>query len=263
MRYILKVILTWITALLAPNAFVAMAETPMNIKTIELVTAENYLPFTGKSLPAGGLATELVDAAFWAVDLKVNVTWTAWKRAVSKTLSGQFVGTFPYMETPERLKDFIFSNPIYTMNSYFYVRANSDITAATDAALKGKRLCRPIGYGMEPAIQKLIDSKILVVTTPQSQEICFKLLKQKRVDVVVETELIAENTIKKSIGSSAGIVRLSEPVGSISLGLMTAKESPIGQKAVEKFNDGLKIIKANGTYDKIVRKHLELQRITK
>jgi polar amino acid transport system substrate-binding protein len=220
-----------------------------------LGTGENYPPFSDKTLPDGGMAHAIVKAAFAAIEIPVTIGWTSWKRAESQVNSGKFAAIFPYMQTGERAQKFSFSQPIYTMHSFFYFRSADKLTSSSPESLRGKRLCRPTGYGNEAVVQKLLDDGIISLTSSQSQETCFRQLFHKRADLVVEAEVVAVHTIEKSLGAKAGITHLPDPVAKIDLGLMAPAGQKTGPAVIRDFNRGLEIIRKNGTYQEILKRY--------
>ena len=74
--------------------------------TLDLVTGNDFAPFTGEDLPQGGMLTELVLRSFKAMGLGYDVRFVPWKRGYDGVVAGKFLGTFPYVRTPEREQEF-------------------------------------------------------------------------------------------------------------------------------------------------------------
>jgi len=244
---------TCFACLLAPLHAKADTKSPSTV-SYTLGTGENYRPFTDKSHPEGGMAVAVVKAAYKAIGVSANVTWTSWKRAESQAETGKMAAIFPYMTTSERAKKFVFSHPIYTMRSYFFVRAKDNFKSGSEDFLKGKRLCRPTGYGNEAAVQKLLDAGTITMISALTQESCFRLLSHNRADLVVESEVVAHETLSGLSGVKTDITHLPDAIASVDLGLMAAKDKKTGTEAIADFNRGLKKIQSDGTYRQILTK---------
>ena len=80
---------------------------------VQLVTGDDYAPFTDRELPQGGMLTELVQQALLQAGHQPKLSWLPWKRGYQATLRGQFDVTFPYLKTAEREADYLFSAPLY------------------------------------------------------------------------------------------------------------------------------------------------------
>ena len=114
--------------------------------TIRLVTGDNYAPFSDQSLPEGGLATHLVRYLFEQMDQPVEIDITGWPAGYQAALDGAYAGTFPYIESEQRLEHYLFSDPLFTVSSFAYVDQSSTINASSPEDLAGLTLCLPEGF---------------------------------------------------------------------------------------------------------------------
>jgi len=67
-----------------------------------LVTGDDYAPFTGESLPAGGMLTQVVQSALAAAGISNTLDWRPWNRGYLQTLRGDYDATFPYVRSVQR-----------------------------------------------------------------------------------------------------------------------------------------------------------------
>lgn len=116
------------------------------LATDRLVTGDDYAPFTGRSLPNQGLASDIVSRVFDLMRRPVELEFKPWKRGYADTLDGIYLGTFPYGRNPDREKLFHYSEPLYRFGQYFFTLADSDIDYQNESDLQGRRVCLPQGY---------------------------------------------------------------------------------------------------------------------
>ncbi len=70
-------------------------------ETVVIATGE-WAPFVGEEIPGNGFTTEIVIAAFSAVDKDVELQFVPWSRALELTESNDVFGTYPWTFTPEK-----------------------------------------------------------------------------------------------------------------------------------------------------------------
>lgn len=153
-------------------------------KAVELVTGNNYLPYTDERLPGGGFATILVKAMFDEVGIESNIHFMPWGEGYDAAKNGQFLATFPYIRTPERDVDFLFAVELFVVRPYLFINFNraTGITQLSD--LNGKTLCVPKGWGIDSYLTPLTDSGQLAVVDTTNVVGCFQMLYDGKVDAI-------------------------------------------------------------------------------
>ncbi len=224
------------------------------VQAISLVSGD-YWPHSGKELPNGGLSSEIIVAAFHEVGIAVNIEFLPWKRGYQKVLNHDFFGTFPYVKDDDREALFLFSDAILTARSGLFTLSDFKINYRDEHDLKGLKTCVPLGYSVKE-IQHLIDNQTLTVVTAIDDEACIAFLKLGRVHVYSMNEITAWASIQKLYGETKGFKMLNMPLTEYSYYLMVAKDHPDSRAILGQFNEGLKLIKENGRYQKIINKHL-------
>lgn len=223
---------------------------------LKLVTGNDYKPLTDRALPQGGLATALVRAAFSAQGRQVEIDFMPWRRGYHETLKGAYTATFPYVESPERRAKFHYSDPIFHLTASPMVRAGSGLKARTTAELAGSVYCLPIGYATEPAIAAMTDAGELKRQSPLKMEQCVQMLMNEHVDFVVINQLQGLATTKRLFGTTAIIRFLSTQLQRDTLHVIVPRKAPRAREMVKTFNAGLREIRSNGAYDRLVARHM-------
>ena len=127
-------------------AIVLLSAGAVRAERLQLVTGDDYAPFTGQTLPKRGLATEIVQTALREMGHESTVTFRPWKRGYAETLSGRYFATFPYGKNETREAEFFYSKPLYIFGLYFFARADSDVEFKEDKDLQGQKVCMPLGF---------------------------------------------------------------------------------------------------------------------
>jgi len=224
---------------------------------VRLVTGADYPPFADPSLPSGGLTGAIVLAAFAAADLPVEpLQFLPWKRGYADLLTGSFDATFPYIRSPQRDAELLYSAPVYDIVSIALFRAGAGHDYSGPDSLKGLNLCLPIGYASAAPIAALIKADAVHLEQPASADLCLKELAAGRVDVFISAADLLDQRVAALFGTAAPFLRGKTPVDRQSLHLVVARDRPGATDLIRRFDAGLAIVRANGRYDEIVRRQL-------
>lgn len=219
---------------------------------LNLVTGNDYAPFTDRQLPGGGMISEIVSASFHAVGRSAHIQFTPWRRGFMGVERGLYDGAFPHFKTPELEEKFYFSQPIYPLRQRIYVAADSNIGFSRLDDLAGLRLCSPIGHVIHDSLQKLIYNAAISVISPGSVEICVNMLERGRVDFMALDETAFQYRFRE-----AKLKAVGEPLSNTELFLLFPKNQPDSQMLLWEFNAGLQIVKECGLFDQIIQRHLQ------
>lgn len=236
-----------------------------------LLTAGNYLPFSDRTWPGEGLATELVKAAMEESPSPLPYA-VAWEDDRSQHLfplldQKTYDMGFPWLKpdcvsTPDnqRCKSFHFSDPLMELPIMLFKREGSDFTYEGDADLIGKRLCRPAGYfthDLDRADRRWLSQGKITLVQPDSPEACFEQLMADKVDAVTVNVFLGASKIV-AMGLRGRVVPLDLPLSRESLHVIISKTHWRGTTHLYRINAGLAELRENGRYDEIVSRHLEL-----
>ncbi|MFO7727443.1 MAG: transporter substrate-binding domain-containing protein, partial [Desulfonatronovibrio sp.] len=198
---------------------------------MRLVTGNDYKPFTDQTLPQGGMITEIVDQVFQKMGYQAEIEFHSWSRGYTLSEEGAFLGTFPYVQTPERMESFYFSDPIYTITTLFFVRNDTDLSFVHDSDLQGLTACKPLGYHLRD-IQDFLNKDFIEVRRPNTMESCFKMLRRGRVDLVPINEHVGWEVVRKIAGEKDMFKVLEKPLLETGLHFIVTRKNPQGQNIV-------------------------------
>ena len=243
---------------------------PGNRDRINLLTGDDYAPFTDRQLPNGGLFTELVEAAMTDANPEkgFGINWVNdWSSHFEPLLSNAFLDmSFPWIRpdcatdpSTYRCANLVFSDPMFEMLVLLFTNEQAPIQFTDDADILGKTLCRPEGYATffldHEDRNWLRDGKITLVT-PETPSECFEMLAARTVDGVVMNEFTGREKVRE-LGLQDHIdVAIGLPINIDSLHVVAHKDHPEAAELISIVNEGLAQIRESGEYQRIVDEHM-------
>lgn len=223
--------------------------------TIKLVTGD-YPPFSGETLPHQGITPEIMRWVFEGMDKPVTIEFKPWERGFQETLHGDYFGTFPYVKTEERETQFLFSDPLFNVDSYFFVQADSEINYTKDEDLTGRKICRPDGWALY-RLKDLAEKGNISLEKPTGMDLCFKMLQNKRVDMLLVSESTGWATVDEVFGSRSDFKMLPTPFSQATFYLMVSKTYPQSETLLAEFNKNLTKVHERGDIKTLLAKELK------
>lgn len=237
---------------------------------IAFLTADDYAPFTDRNALNGGLVTEIVDAALKQSqgETGFDIFWVNdWSAHLEPLLSEALLDMgFPWLQpdckqNPDRYRcaNFEFSDPMFEMLVLLFTDRKRQFVFEEDSDILGRALCRPKGYYTHDLDKNgrnwLAEGKITLVQ-PVSVADCFEALQKGDVDAVALNEFTGRKAIKDlNLGDRVEIVA-SRPLSIEGLHVLVHKNHPNAKALIATVNEGLKEIKDNGTYQRIIDTHM-------
>lgn len=218
---------------------------------LRLVTGDQYPPFTGQSLPNGGMLTELVLRVLRESGQQPQLAWQPWKRGYQATLKGQYDATFPYLPSPQREAEFLFSTPLYETTQKLFSRTGD---ALEPKQLAGKRFCLPLGWQPPAPLLALLQNGQLHRHEPQDLATCAKLVALGRDDFFVADDLLGQRALRQA-GVANELQESQAVVARNRLHLIVPRNRPGARELIEQFNAGLGRLRDSGEYARIVQRH--------
>ncbi len=197
-----------------------------------------------------GFSTDLLAALGEALGVQFEQTNIAWDGLFSAVAAGRFdLICATVTITPERSKAFLFSDPYYQVRQAVVMLRDRSISGLPD--LKGKKVGGQIGttgiFVMEKA------NVGADVREYDDVGLAMEELKSGRLDAVVCDDMVAAYyaNVKAGFENTLAVVHTTEATEDIAF-CLNKKDTEL----CALLNDGLKKIKANGSYDAVVRKWL-------
>jgi len=218
---------------------------------IHLASSE-YPPYFGEKLDNNGVISEIIVKSFNRVGYDVEITFMPWARAFEMTKRGDFDGMFALWHRKDREKWFLFSEPLLPKNEIgFYKRKENNITYKRLEDLKEYYIgvCRQ--YANPPEFEQATFLKIEEVVNDKQNIL---KLYHKRVDLILIDKGLAQYLITTQFPKYQEELEWMEPVlETVEQHLVISKDANV--YLIKIFNEGLRVIKEEGTIQRILRKH--------
>jgi len=228
-----------------------------NPDEVKIVSGPHYPPFAAEHLPQHGLGPFLVSKIFEASGKTVLSDFRPWKRAYRETLQLRYDAVLPYTETPHRKQDFLFSEPVFKVHGFIFVRSDSPINAQSLSDLKGMKYCNPLGFADGRPIERMEMEGHLHRFSPSTLENCFKMLMAGRVDFIKTNPHVAQYMSSNHGLSKQHIRALPFLVETASLHVIVPRNHPNGESLIEAFNRSYNLMKETGQYEELAQDYLE------
>jgi polar amino acid transport system substrate-binding protein len=250
------------------------------LKRIEFLTAEGYPPFTGRSLPEGGLIIDLLQSSMNLIKQQAKgtfdfrISWVNdWAAHLNPLLITRALDAGVPWSKPDcadmasldrasqyKCQKFFFSDPFYESVTVLFVRNDASFTFEKDEQILGKTLCRTKGWSsndLDKGGRNWLRDEKVTLMQPQTVEECFRLLDEGTVDAVITAELTGQ-AVAAALGMADRIHAANRPLSIETLHVIIAKTHPHARTVLYYINSSLAKLKDTGAYDAIVTKHLEL-----
>jgi len=229
------------------------------------VDDEDYKPYIYKDHDGKpkGVFKDLMVEIFKRMDIPLEYQLYPWKRSQKYVQDGKADGMVTVV-TKKRLEFTIPTDPLINMYEKIFTRKDNprikEIMNITDISqFKGFKVLEYIGAGWAEEHFKDLD----MVWVPK-QTNALIMLANKRGDIYVTSEFIGISNIKDLIKANPKyannlkkLVATKTPLTTLEFSLLIQKDSKFVD-IIPKFNETLKEMKKDGTYDKIVNKYLNI-----
>ncbi len=210
-----------------------------------------YPPYMFGTTPAKGLYSEIIRTAFSLSGITTEVTGYPWKRALSLGREGK-VAIGGIYQNLDRMALFDYSDPIYRETLRVWVKAGHGFPFNGVIDLQGKRVGINRGWSYGEVFDSARRAGLFKAEEAADNQANLKKLILGRVECIVADELSLSQIVYR-MGWRTEVETLDLPVTVNSVHLVFAKHT---QQAhlLDRFNQGLLTMKANGTYSQIINR---------
>jgi polar amino acid transport system substrate-binding protein len=248
------------------------------LNRIEFLTADGFAPFTGRSLPSGGMTTELLSKAMDLIKeeskgkFDYGVSWVNdWASHLNPLLASRaFDAGYPWIkpdcnnlasldaDARYRCQKFFFSQPLHETLTHLFVKQNSKLDWDDEQKYVGRNFCRPAGYTTYEFDQdgrNWLKGNKITVMRPPSVDDCFHLLDAGSVDAVVVPDLVGQGVIS-AMRLTDKVRMVEKPFAIHTLHVIVTKSHPNARTILYYLNASLSKLRESGEFDSIVEAHL-------
>lgn len=223
-------------------------------KTYVIAMDQNYAPFEYKKDGKWvGIDVELLKAVAKAEHIKVVQKHMDFSGIIPALQANQVDGSLAAMFiTKERKKVLDFSKGYYQSGNGIFVKKGSSIKGLKD--IKNKTIAVKKGESGSQWAEKNKDKYNLKVQSFNDASSLFQQVSNGQADLGITDSPVVDyhNTIDKKSN-----LKMIKVINKAQYGFAVPKGK--NQKLLKKWNSGIKKIKANGTYEKIIKKYINVQ----
>ncbi|WP_027707135.1 substrate-binding periplasmic protein [Zooshikella ganghwensis] len=218
-----------------------------------VVAATEWAPYSGTELLNKGFSPELFSVAMSRKSYEVDVVILPWSRALKGTYDGTFDALLDVWYSDERARKMVFSKPYMTNRIKFIKRVDSNIVSTDFADLRHYEIGVVRDYAYEPQF----DMSPVLKKSPERTFLVnlYKLVKH-RIDLTLEDEFVARFEIAHKAPELQSLVSfLPDPLSENNLYVGFSKNNEHVKTVVTDFDDSLRSLILDGTYERLKAKH--------
>jgi polar amino acid transport system substrate-binding protein len=223
------------------------------VTTIVLVGEDEWYPYSAyKDGKLQGLAVDVIEAAYAAVNVKVQFKAAPYARCMMLAESGQELGCFDSLKDSKLVKKHLFhQEPIFKAEIGIYALADAKEHSIKVRDLKGRHVGVTHGYTYSDEIDG--DQLILREVAPTDVSNLRKLLLNRSDYSLVYTRVV-DYLVSKYPAEFKDKIRQVGSLNQSDLYLSFSKHRPEAKKFANLLDIGLRKIKKNGVYTQIEQK---------
>ncbi|MFY0618483.1 substrate-binding periplasmic protein [Shimia sp.] len=198
-------------------------------ETITFAAGE-WAPYIGSELPESGLHTQRVREVMKAAGYDIELEYMPWKRSFEMTKKGDFVATFSWSRTDDRIDEFYYPEvPVDAQTDVIFYSHTKypdglNVSSIDDIQAQGLTVIGYSGYWYEAEYQNR-GMDMRTVTSPES---AWKMLQSGRADVLIENQVVGEMSLHDVLGDQAGDIRQAAEVRSAPVYVLFSRQHPDG-----------------------------------
>lgn len=230
----------------------AMASEP---PLLRIATGE-FPPYATASRPDQGIALAVVRRAFELGGYRVQYQFLPWPRALAETREGLWDASAHWGATPERRRDFLLSDNLYTEQWQMLYRRDMAFDWKAVADLAPFRLGLTRDYTYTPEIWAAARAGQLRHETPPNDVLGLRMLLAKRIDVLPLDRNVACDALLAQFDASEQAqvaIHARLMTDSFTTHVLFPPAKAQSKTLVDAFNRGLRQLRSSGEYPKLVK----------
>ena len=205
---------------------------------------------------------EIISAAFKEVDIKVQYNFYPWIRVLDNAMNNIEDGSATWRKNEERMKAFHFSDPIYTSKTVAFHLKSKPFSWKSLKDFSGLRIgtTRSLFFGKK--FSKMEKDKKFTLSRVTKDLQNYKMLLSKRIDLFLQQPDLTYYQMYSLLNESeySQITHNPKVVYAFDLHLILSRKNEDNLRKMTLFNRGMKKIKDNGVFDKLMKKYIDLLR---
>jgi polar amino acid transport system substrate-binding protein len=217
------------------------------------IAADRWPPYADRQLPGNGVAVHLVQAALKRAGYASEYIEVPWPRVLHGVSNGEYDLVADAWYAPERESFGVYSEPYLVNRVRLIKRKDAPITFARLADLYPYRIAVVRGYAYSDAFNN--DPKLQRVAVFSFVNAAL-MLQAGRVDLTLEDEITARVHFNGDLAELKGQLEfLPMPLTENGLHILVGRHVPRHAEIVAAFNQAIREMRADGSYDALMREH--------
>jgi polar amino acid transport system substrate-binding protein len=223
---------------------------------VTVTTGDGYAPFVDQALPEGGWHRAVIARVFQHLNTTLTVEILPWKRALDKARSGEALGSFTYVPTPERERDFLFSRPLSEVTRRVFVAASAKWQFTGPDSLKGRRACMELGSANPPVVEEMIAAGTIMLDQPKDLATCARMVALGRSDFFILNDYSGLAAIRAARLLPGSVVAAAKPYATTTQHFLISRTYPEAEARMRAFNEALEAVQAMPDYATLRARYL-------
>ncbi|OZG70147.1 hypothetical protein BTA51_27650 [Hahella sp. CCB-MM4] len=220
------------------------------------LSSTDWEPYAGEQLANYGFFSEIVTEAFKRENYKVQYSFRPWTRALRDAREGKVHGVMVAYRQAEREKYLAYPDVVLHVKEEFIVLKDRAVTYTGKLRDLGK-----LSIGVLRGSLEADELNAAGLNTVQVYRLIdgVRMLSRERIDAVLLPRIVYSYYVTQldpNIFKRPQIKILEPPYKTYELYVAFSKKKPNYVKLTEDFNQGLKKIKQDGTFDKIIHQYV-------
>ena len=213
-----------------------------------------WAPYLSEHLPHYGAASHIVKEAFAAVGIETQYGFFPWKRSYRLAKEGKWDGTLVWVYTPERAKDFLYTDVVITEVEYLFHLKERKLDWKKIEDLKGLSIGATL-HTVYPPLERAETRGLLRIERAGNYDNLYRRLLNHRIDAIPQVSQVGKYYLRNTLSpEDMEKITYSQTVLQERRYHVILSKVPEGNSAlITAFNKGLAIIRANGIYDAIIQ----------
>ncbi|MBA6114205.1 transporter substrate-binding domain-containing protein [Pseudomonas putida] len=217
------------------------------------LVADSWPPFTDVSMPGGGLATSIVTTALARAGYTSVFEEAPWARALQGVSKGRYDVLINAWYNDSRASIGQFSNAYLSNRIRLLQRKGDTVRYRRQSDLYPYSIAVVRDYAYSPEFDG--DNRLHKVPVRNFSS-AVRMLAAGRVNLAVEDEYVALYNLQREPEQvREAVVLVEPPLSENTLHIMVSLKHPEHQQIVERFERSIAAMKADGSYQRLLRQH--------
>jgi polar amino acid transport system substrate-binding protein len=229
--------------------------TKLVAETIRITSGE-WQPFLSKNTYQYGLDSHIVTEAFKLEGIDVEWGFFPWQRAYENAKdSRNWDASCCWWPDKKTKNEFLISGPITATSFVFYHLKSYEFNWDSLEDLKGLKIGGTTEYHYGNEFMDAVEAKVLTIEYTSKDEFNYKKLLAERIHIFPNDPAVGNAQIRNSLSPEEAVLITYSPkkFGESTLHLIMSKNKKQNKYFLDKFNAGLKKLKASGRYQQMLK----------